>query len=385
MRAKQVESPIAIPSPPLIQDIIDIILELLYSQNYAKPRENRRALSQYSLISKAWRRPAQRLLYQEVSIRSPQHLERLKGAVNNKTQQGLFLGGCVRVLKLTVDESHVLTCIAPADVAPMMRLFPRLFLLHLETYRGARFSPSVIQALESTPPIQALMISTPDMVFGTALRTNKTKLHYQLLNIRKWPLRHFAMVGNFEVESPPLSLPPPRHQFMEVQLWAVGVARGSLVNWIMKNSMETIQILSVPFPFNSIKKVSYRLRSLECELRDHYGGPASLPLSEIEELLWIRIHWIQVSTARPNLIPPSVIHLGIDLQQTRYTFSRWKELSTILPKRLRRISIVGYSQILFTMELDRQAIEQALGGRVRVWIYNSIGDYNKKNVSLSKP
>ncbi|KAG8842674.1 hypothetical protein FRB91_003998 [Serendipita sp. 411] len=205
-------------APNLVDDVLEIILDHLYSFGNFRLRPDRRSFARYALISRAWRIPTQTLLFREVWIRKTSQLESLKRALLPKTRHAKLLAHTIRVLWIRIDGLERVGTLDPDRLPECMKLCPRLYELRLETFAVKRLSEGTLRSLEMTPPIYALQLIRPEMPYWE--RYEYTELHLQLLQVSHWRLQFFTMEGKYDAAWPPRRLLPVKHQFIEVRFRA---------------------------------------------------------------------------------------------------------------------------------------------------------------------
>ena len=172
------------------------------------------SLCNYARVSRVWRLPVQRLLFQQVIIQTFRHYEAIAAACNPYTTQGRFLADCVRILDYQLrqignGESRPNTLLE-LRFPHSLRLFPFLYELRVNCVGVKRFNDQTMKELRKTPPIQALRIDSGD-------DTVDSVVPFQLLQIENWPLGHLAMIGIFDMDAI-AKHPPARRNLHELRL-----------------------------------------------------------------------------------------------------------------------------------------------------------------------
>ncbi|PVG00309.1 hypothetical protein CPB86DRAFT_782886 [Serendipita vermifera] len=403
------------PESPLIQDIIELILQYIVADDQDNSGESfqrrkwlRKRLSVCSRIGRVWRRPAQRILFAEVDIRTRHKLKMLQHVVPNYTSQGRFLRGCVRSLRLWVDGLERPGNLWPADIPVSMRNFPSLYELRLDVDSVSSLNSDVLYALRDTPRIQALMLTgrVPTSHDGRKLLIEQpTNIDFQLLvQVPHWKLRHFVLGKGLRISC--RKSPSPTHQFIEFRFHGDiscngehYVSRG--INWYIQNSKLSLRVFSTTrveyYPpmlplANKNGLLSVEIRDLGQEVSTHAG------LEGVKELMWLRAHpsfgWRQL------IIPvalvsrmKNLIHLGIDTgyYDWDYHLSRWLK---IFPKpeiptdttpsfstNLKRLTIVGFYSKKYPVQFIQNQLQKVFEDDVEVRVYPSLREY-KDEVAL---
>jgi hypothetical protein len=388
--------------PTLVEDVITIILQYLItdletSDNGLKSYRKllHRQLSNCALISRIWRLPVQRLLFTEVEVRSRRKFLSMQDVFSVKRKRGVFLRSAVRSLRILIDGQERTGNIRPSDLPVCMKSFPLLYELRLELDTVMSFSDSVMRALQSTPPIQALMLSQQpnrDRWIG-----ERTDTYVQLLNhIPHWKLRHFVMSRGLATACAPTRYPPPRHQFIEVRFHAdmhcQHQPQHSIIHWLIENSGNSLKILSIsddrfsPPIFSQANKAN--IISLEYSSILSSLSPLLFP-NNLRELMWVDVTRA-INNEQP-MIPPSILshfpsltHVGLDVGQWRgYEGpTRWRFRSPRskfpLPSSLRRITVVN----IYLDDSEKQRwCEQILGGNVEIYFFENLQEYKRQQVS----
>ena len=189
-----------------------MILESLYF----KPNNHTpdyASLCKYARVSRVWRLPVQRLLFQQITIQTFRHYEAIAAACNPGTTQGRFLADCVRILdyqlKQTENGAFRPETLLELRFSHALRLFPFLYELRINCAGAKRFNDQIMKELRKTPPIQALRIDSGN--------DNDSVIPFQLLQIENWPLEHLAMIGIFDMQAI-AKYPPARRNLYELRL-----------------------------------------------------------------------------------------------------------------------------------------------------------------------
>ncbi|PVG00151.1 hypothetical protein CPB86DRAFT_813418 [Serendipita vermifera] len=390
------------PSPLLIEDVIVIILQYLILDFEANinglksyQKSFRRQISTCALISRTWRLPVQKILFTEVDLRSRQKLLSIQDVFSIKKRQGNFLRSIVRSLRIRIDGLERTGNIRPSDLPVCMKHFPLLYGLRLELDQVESFSDAVIRALQTTPPIQALMLSQGRP--NTRLyRGEYTCTYVQLLNqVPHWKLRHFVMSRGLAVGCPSTKHPPPKHQFVEVRVHAdvncQHHPKHSTIHWFFQNSESSLRILSISekryTPPLFSQEMKDNLLSLEYNSIVRYLKPSLLP-TNLRELMWVEVDLLYNNNL--PMIPqfildhlPFLTHIRLSATQCggRNTQPRWKFHSPHakfpLPRSLRRITVINIQFDQYEKPHRQCWCEEILGGEIEVYFFETLQDYKR--------
>ncbi|KAG9020390.1 hypothetical protein FS842_007358 [Serendipita sp. 407] len=373
-------------APNLVDDVLEIILDHLYSFGNFRLRPDRRSFARYALISRAWRIPTQILLFREVWIRKTSQLESLKGALLPKTRHAKLLAHTVRVLWIRIDGLERVGTLDPDRLPECMKLCPRLYELRLETFAVTRLSEGTLRSLEMTPPIYALQLMRPEMLYRE--RYEYTELHLQLLQVSHWRLQFFTMEGKYDAAWPSRRLPPVKHQFIEVRFRAsTGYLIRGLLSWLLYNSTKSLQILSLKDYDKLLSKLSPNLRMFEIPYTDGNEIFHLLNLPKVEELMWIAMH--PHARPLPLCIPkqhllPRVIHLGLNADGWPITRRQLKTPPKDISTSLKHVTLLqAYHKstpIRQTAEEAKEVLGEILGPRIEIVVYRNFEDYERKRV-----
>jgi len=199
-------------APDLNEDILNMILEPLYFKpNTHTP--DYASLLKYARVSRVWRLPVQRLLFQHVTIQTFRHYEAIFVACNPCTTQGRFLADCVRILNYQLKETDDGTSsptLLELRFPHALKLFPFLYELRVNCAGAKRLNDQIMKELRKTPPILALRIDSGSQNVDSVVP-------FQLLQIENWPLEHLAVIGIFDMEAI-AKYPPARRNLYELRL-----------------------------------------------------------------------------------------------------------------------------------------------------------------------
>ncbi|KAG8831297.1 hypothetical protein FRC17_003344 [Serendipita sp. 399] len=374
-------------SPNLVGDVLELILDHLYTFGNHKLRPDRRPLARYALISRAWRLPTQILLFREVWIRKRSQLDSLHAALLPKTRHAQLLAHTVRVLWIRIDGLDRTGTLGPDQLPECMRLCPRLYELRLETSGLTRLPENVLRSLEATPPIHALRLIKPTMMDPN--RLEYTEIHFQLLQVLRWRLQFFVMEGNYEIHWPRKRYPAPRHQFLEVDIGAVpswyAPDSEKFLRWLLRNSTKTLLNLSLPTYTSALSLVSPRLCKFECRYSDTGGIYQSIHLPMVEELLWIKMppysNPLALIILKQHQVP-RLAHLGLDADGYSIALRLLVTPKTVVPKTLKRVTLLqAYHRstpVDQSMEEAREILRGILPPHVEIVIFRHYEDYEKQ-------
>ncbi|PVF92241.1 hypothetical protein CPB86DRAFT_769606 [Serendipita vermifera] len=404
------------PSAFLVPDVVEIILQYLLvddqgdSREYGQRRKSlRQSMCNYALVARAWRLPVQRILFAEVDISTHHKLRRMESIIPAHTAKGRFLRGCVRSLRLWILGWGEVSSLRPEDVPAVMRQFPSLYELRLDTKVLLSFSPDTIRDFQKTPSIQALML-TRSALKGKAdweIRGTETiDFDQQLLcNVPHWKLRRFVLGRGIQVQCR-TSL-SPSHQFEEFRFHGVikeGFQLGAIssgIGWYLRNSMETLQIFSTTCPEYdpSTLPVGANNKLQSAEFFRIYPNSFSFgTFRGLRELMWLytQYHWrpYQLLSMEALSQLDNIMHLGFRLQPNydwnwyfgREIMNPQKASEPVipppaLPASVRRVSFIDYSSYTYTRQDVQEQIQNQLGSGIDVQLYCSLKEY-KEGVNL---
>ncbi|KIM32267.1 hypothetical protein M408DRAFT_20584, partial [Serendipita vermifera MAFF 305830] len=142
--------------PVLHQDIIYHILEHAYFNELRRP--DYKQLCSYALVARAWREPAQGLIFHEVFVQTDAAYKALSSIFKGKQSEHIKkLASCVRVLNFWIPKTSAAKW--ESRLAPTLNLFPSLYELRLCVDVHKRLDSTTMSALDNTPPIRALQIA----------------------------------------------------------------------------------------------------------------------------------------------------------------------------------------------------------------------------------
>jgi hypothetical protein len=324
-------------------------------------------------------------------LRTARDLESIAFALTAKTPHAQILQDSVRVLRIRVNGFRAPNAILPEMLPDCLKLFPYLYELRLNVQRVKEFDKAVLKALETdrtTPSrIQSLIIHKSPSLYASNLSVftgEFTMLHLQLLRIKRWPLKYFAICGDFSFGFCG-HYKPPIHQFTAIRLDVpdMGSQLDELMSWLLTNSSNTIEHLSAPrsssLPREIVEK--RRVQSIDC-FNLHNLPPTTY--SNAEEALWFRLPFVRSTIPDSHLvrsIPKGVKHLGFDADVLPIRLAWWRNLAPSLSKSLKRISVVGYIPSM-DMKEDEESISDVLGN-IEIRLYANIWDYRTATVSLT--
>jgi hypothetical protein len=297
--------------PILNADILMSVLEHAYFDEKLRP--SFRDFTQYALVARPFRRPAQRLLFHEVSIKDEIAWKSLRNLFQEtKDDYSAWLAGCVRVLNFWVFKSGMFATDWEARLPKVLTWFPQLYELRLGVDILTKLKDSTLSALNRPHSIRALQIA---MRTDEDLRSPVTSVvPLQMLTLSEWTIEFLVLRGEAWNFSAYTQYPPIKHQLIEFR-WSIAgaynqVGVNDLITYVTSNSLETLENLTLPTVHPIVTKVAPTLRSLTVLTRD--GIPKSL--GRLRELLLLAPRGIipKDDTFYGNL-PPNIQHLGLQV------------------------------------------------------------------------
>ena len=299
-------------APDLNEDILNMILEPLYFKpNTHTP--DYASLCKYARVSRVWRLPVQRLLFQQITIQTFRHYEAIAAACNPGTTQGRFLADCVRILDYQLKQTENGTfrpeTLLELRFSHALRLFPFLYELRVNCAGAKRFNDQIMKELRKTPPIQALRIDSGNDNVDSVIP-------FQLLQIENWPLEHLAMIGIFGMEAI-AKYPPAKRNLYELRLPSdLKNARYSTLKFVKAvmaahhGSKPTLEILYTRDLEIVTPEVAQYLRSLliaDC----HPSLFSTLPKLPMLRELIVTLTASSFSARHFTAISPFIQHVGL--------------------------------------------------------------------------
>ncbi|OJT09874.1 hypothetical protein TRAPUB_13617 [Trametes pubescens] len=227
-------------------ELIDDILEHVY---YDKGRPQWKTLRACASISRAWREPAQRLLFRRVVLGSgihgrPAHIS-FREATDPETEHGRILGQHVRVLEVYVGEKSGAD-LDDADLVDILARTPRLHELALHVAAVYKISLQAMDELTRlatsgyTSTLNPSITPIPLRVRSLAMLSCgvQSPILYQLLQL--WPCVEFLYLG-VEIAAPPPKWTPT---FRLYQLTLMRMPRVAILSWLLSASKESLRIAS---------------------------------------------------------------------------------------------------------------------------------------------
>ncbi|KIM32266.1 hypothetical protein M408DRAFT_326889 [Serendipita vermifera MAFF 305830] len=331
--------------PVLHQDIVYHILEHAYFNSLLRP--DYKQLCSYALVARAWRRPAQGLIFHEVFITTDAAYKALssifKGKKSEHTQK---LASYVRVLNFWISKTDKATVAKwESRLAPTLNWFPSLYELRLSVDVLERLIPATMSALNNTPPIRALQIAMRSDRDGG--QPTQSVLPFQILGVTAWKLEYLVMGWEMFRVTGYTEFPAVTHKLVEFR-WSVdspGPNAGvdDAITYVTGNSLKTLEVLHVPSGTHQVvSKVAPTLRSLKVTSRD--GIPKKL--KNLKELIIADSGTLPTDVEFYSALPPHIAHLGLltstpDYSSTRQTLAMG--LDHKLPSKLQILSVYHVS------------------------------------------
>jgi hypothetical protein len=289
-----------------------MILEPLYFKPYTHTPDYS-SLCKYARVSRVWRLPVQRLLFQQVNIQTFQHYEAIAAACSPSTAQGRFLADCVRILDYQLRQMEN-GRFRPETLLELrfphaLRLFPFLYELRVNCAGVKRLNDRTVKELRKTSPIQALRIDSGNEEIESVVP-------FQLLQVENWPLEHLAMIGVFDMEAI-AKYPPAKRNLYELRLPSDPkngrYATLKFVNAIMEahhGNKPTLEILHTRDLELVTPEVGQNIRSLliaDC----HPSLFSTLPQLPMLRELIVTLTASAFSTRHFACLPPLIQHVGL--------------------------------------------------------------------------
>lgn len=367
----------------LNEDILYLVLEHAYFDELLRPDYPQ--LAKYALVAKAWREPAQRLIFHEISIKDDRAFkcisrlfsslpknsksaptdDDLNGSTIQVVSRCEWLRSCVRVLNFWIYKTGRMSNTWETRFANVMTWFPALYELRLGVDVATRLQDSTIAKLNAStaPKLRALQIAMRPAEDGS--RPTQSVLPFQLLTaVTKWKLEHLVVRGdNFRLSGHTEFGPVP-HQLHEFR-WSVQNTTNAkevddCISYLTANSHKTLEVIHIPSPLHPIVLQSMAtLRSLRVETQ--YGIPKQL--GGLKELIIAdKVGSLPKDVSFYSSLPRHIIHLGI--------FTTYVEddaaINTLghkLPQKLQRLSIYT-DKVLWDQDAANRRLQEAGRGKV---------------------
>ncbi|CCA70261.1 hypothetical protein PIIN_04200 [Serendipita indica DSM 11827] len=370
--------PVQRTSPPLVRDVIEIILSYLYE--FPSPtRKPCHRFAHCALISRAWRVPVQTLLFREVGISQMWHLLSLEEGLTRRTEHARRLAHTVRVLWVRITDIASPSNVDPGQLARCMRLFPLLYELRIELVEVRNLDDITLRSLQKTPAIHALRLYRPMWSTKSYMHFGFTNVHLQLLKVAHWQLEYFVMEGNFDYCIPPQSLRPPRHRFKEVILHlphspnAIYATTSQLLKWVLKNSSDSIEGIGLKYYTPVVHRWMPQLKwfasmsGLHCDIK----------MPNAREILWFVLPQRRMADIAEVLDRSKcgIAHVGFHDDGKEIKEDCWKSLAPILPATIKHVTYLHLHNTRFQdpsrAERLRGTIQRVLGPGIHVSVYMS--------------
>ncbi|OJT15698.1 hypothetical protein TRAPUB_5076 [Trametes pubescens] len=276
----------------------ELVIAILEEAQYEDLLPRYKWLKRYSRVCRAWRAPAQRLLFSHVALlRGAAQCKAFKDAVTDLSSADPahldYLRESVKTLAMAVDHQEV--------YAEVIELCPNLRELHLSLYH-ASFRPDVLARLARGPRVEAIRVKAYHLwpllqllsVYGTV----------QYLEI------DFNSVRDGFAEAQ--DLPTPLTQLRELRYFDQLHRTHPLVEWILSGpSQKTLEVLELRCPgieLEMLAGVGPHLRSLAIAGLGGNDDVAEVAPA-LEELVVLASFPVTVSLVKR--FPASLVHLAI--------------------------------------------------------------------------
>jgi hypothetical protein len=322
----------------------------------------------YALVARAWRKPAQSLLFHEVTLRDDLAYKSLLSLFKTrKSEHVQWLARCVRVLNFWItrtEQSSPGTWECRLPVA--MNWFPLLYELRLGVDVMQRLSESTMTSLNSTPPIRALQIAMRSDERG--VMATQSVLPFQVLTVEAWNLKFVVMRGDSFNLAGHVAFPPVRHELVEFR-WTVptpvtDTLTAELITYVTANSLKTLQVLHIPTGSHPVvAKVAPTLRSLK--VNSGVGIPKRL--NHLKELIIADHSFHYLDAWLYSTLPLNITHLGI-LSNTYASKNQLEAFKHNFPTRLEVFSLYYSAQGSGdTLKSGMETYMLSSGVRVRIF------------------
>lgn len=320
-------------------------------------------------MARAWRKPAQQLLFHEVTLRDdPAYKSLLSLFKDQKSEHVQWLANCVRVLNFWIKRTQqgrpgTWECRLPVA----MNWFPLLYELRLGVDVAQRLSESTMALLNSTPPIRALQIAMRSDERG--VKATQSVLPFQILTVKAWVLGFLVMRGDVFNLAGHVAFPPVRHELIEFR-WTVPTTvtdtlAEELITYVTANSLKTLQVLHIPTGSHPVvAKVAPTLRSLK--VSSSIGIPKIL--DNLKELIIADSFFHYLDTWFYSTLPPNITHLGI-LSNSYASKGQLEAFNHNLPTKLEIFSLYHPAPTSIYTPLQTGIETYTLSSGVRVCIF----------------
>ena len=299
--------------------------------------------NRYALVTRAWRKPAQGLLFHEVTIPNDDAYRALASIFEDKkSEHAQDLAKCVRVLSFWISKTGKVSAQRwETRLAPTLNWFPNLYELRLGVDVLDRLSQSTMDALNNTPPIRALQIAMRSDETGK--QAAQSVLPFQILGVRAWKLEFLVMRGDMFRATGYTEFPAVAHQLVEfrwsIATWGPTTGVDDVISYVTAHSFGTLEVLHVPEGSHPVvSKVVPTLRSLKVSSRT--GIPQKL--RNLKELVITESSPIPDDVAFYAALPPNITHLGLVAPTVEQ--SQTADLYHKLPSKLQILSLYTDTQ-----------------------------------------
>ncbi|KAF7792623.1 hypothetical protein EIP86_003720 [Pleurotus ostreatoroseus] len=213
----------------MANELIQSVLEMLYYDE--KMRPNYPALTSAALVCRAWRNPAQQLLFRNVELSTPldlKHLGYFLSVTSPSCPRGLDLASLVRQVDLILTYTQ--------DPQILVQLVSRCHRLYDVTLRVVGVHALDDDTLEGLRQAHTASMPTPIRSLSLMMCGVQSPLLYQLLSV--WPTIRFPRLGA-ELAAP-LPAQPTQVQLYELILHRTLPPR--VMEWLLRSSVNSLRI-----------------------------------------------------------------------------------------------------------------------------------------------
>ncbi|KAG2133285.1 hypothetical protein DEU56DRAFT_810758 [Suillus clintonianus] len=272
-----------------------------------------------ALVCKTWSGPAQTLLFRSATKLEPHNILTFHAALLSSASQGKALGGCVRILEISIVPASISNggC-SPDDFVALLQACPQLYELVLSINGMHEFEEEILKKLgDAGRRLKALTLVKCGL---------QSPILFQLLNIwnniqflkigheiAAWPWRTAATTPVLRRNTDPAEL-AQRHG-AEVCLYDLALSRfptPDVLTWLLESSADSLRILELrdipgPAQRNILSLHAPRLRSLRLAHYNTYSAALLRMCTALEELV---IYHVPTHFPLAPDLPPTIEHLS---------------------------------------------------------------------------